>query len=656
MAAAKTKKRGAKAAPARPRPKVLVFALGDVTAARHAIPFFDLQPKHFELGYYALEEEHDGRSTLFEAIPEPRIPRALNDRVHALLSAVVTLLTEASGAPIRADDLITGYHASATYEEVVARFTADGFEVLEARDLARGASKARDPEASRDRLARASRAMGKDADAITLGAFALDDAIETWSDVEEHAFDRVARARALGDLPRAQGWEPVGVDRWGMLSESLARAGFSAQDVEDVWLHAIMGKSWPSATWFAMAMLSRLAPIARRILSRADRIEPARPLSRLLIEPLEELPSELVPFYQSGVERLLDERDIRDALPEGAWESLVESDKAVFGPLAAKAKRKLPSDRPAALAPSPRLAAIQARYRMDFPDELLAIWDLARSLSPKRPRSAFSDALLGITLVGPFDLLAGDTKVKAGLDVRLHWRYRSDPPEFFTVARGGVDGLHFGYWFDDPARGASCVASYYARDAFDLEVLGLSLGEALRFWLERGHSEAMANMARDRKHEAEYARDLGSLASLRAKLRAIVTSDRPEIGGAYVARYERRGLRERTSLQMTPEGMGVVAPAASYRPLSLAGEELSSALASARQRKAIVEEALELCSAGAPATALLLGKVCWAEELDEEAYTLLDAGYAGLGRPGLRETLAVHRANRDLQFVDVLEH
>jgi len=301
---------------------------------------------------------------------------------------------------------------------------------------------------------------------------------------------------------------------------------------------------------------------------------------------------------------------------------------------------------------SPRLAEASARYGFDLPEEVLAVWDLASSLSPEDPCSAFDE--IGLTLVGPFDLLAGRTRVKPGLDVRLHYRFRFDPPEFFTVAMGNVDRLHFGYWLDDPAEGPACVASYYASDAFELGVAGRTLGEALRAALERDHQGAMENLRYDPAEEDAYVRDLGRLGALRERLMAIATGDRAEIGEAYLARHSLATLRARYAVAPTPERMGVVAPADRYRAPSLTGEALRKALASKGKRAAIVAEGLRLSKRGFPASALALGRACWADGKDDEAYALLDAAYAGLGRTLLREVLALHREHRDLRSVDVL--
>lgn len=69
-----------------------------------------------------------------------------------------------------------------------------------------------------------------------------------------------------------------------------------------------------------------------------------------------------------------------------------------------------------------RQAQLLEHFKVTFPQELFEVWDLAKKLNPEDPRYAFSEAL-GISLHGPFDVLAGafdDAPLRyPGL---LHWR------------------------------------------------------------------------------------------------------------------------------------------------------------------------------------------------------------------------------------------
>src|SRR5689334_4261906 len=115
-----------------------------------------------------------------------------------------------------------------------------------------------------------------------------------------------------------------------------------------------------------------------------------------------------------------------------------------------------------------RRARLRQLYGFDFPDDLFRFWEFVTRLRPLEPLEALREAV-GVTLVGPFEVLAGRfDRHRPRLSQLLHWRYHDDPPEFFTTLAGDTDGLHWGYYLDDPSRGEGCVASYYARDAYEL--------------------------------------------------------------------------------------------------------------------------------------------------------------------------------------------
>ncbi|HET9992002.1 MAG TPA: ADP-ribosylation family protein, partial [Kofleriaceae bacterium] len=186
-----------------------------------------------------------------------------------------------------------------------------------------------------------------------------------------------------------------------------------------------------------------------------------------------------------------------------------------------------------------RRGQLRELFHVDFPDELFAVWEWFGRLEGET-RRAFRE-VLGIRLHGPFDVLAGAFD---GRELRypavLHWRYQYDPPELFTVMTGNMDGLHWGYWFDDPGRLPPVVASFYARDAFEL-VEAPSLFRAIAKHLGDTHRGTLENKAADRKHADAYDRDLAALDALLATLPAIPATPK------------------RVPTMRTPEGMGIVA-------------------------------------------------------------------------------------------------
>eukprot|EP01006_Ploeotia_vitrea_P039321 TRINITY_DN66334_c6_g1_i1.p1 TRINITY_DN66334_c6_g1~~TRINITY_DN66334_c6_g1_i1.p1 ORF type:complete len:327 (+),score=23.07 TRINITY_DN66334_c6_g1_i1:147-983(+) len=104
---------------------------------------------------------------------------------------------------------------------------------------------------------------------------------------------------------------------------------------------------------------------------------------------------------------------------------------------------------------------------MDFPEEVLALWNLIKDddgLESVKP--------LGLRLVGPFEILAGKTfDDDEELNPHLHHRYFFDPAEFMTVA---VGYRHFGYFRDSPKELPTFVCSN-ASEGYQFRIEGSSL-------------------------------------------------------------------------------------------------------------------------------------------------------------------------------------
>jgi hypothetical protein len=304
-----------------------------------------------------------------------------------------------------------------------------------------------------------------------------------------------------------------------------------------------------------------------------------------------------------------------------------------------------------------RRARLRAEYGFDFPDDFHRFWEFAFRLSPLEPLRALED--VGIALVGPFEVLAGrfDGRVPRH-SLLLHWRYYLDPPEFFTVLAGASDGLHWGYYLDDPDRGAGCLASYYARDAYEVETDGDTLFEAVRLHLEYIHRDNEEYAAEDPDNADAYLARLSEIARVRDRLMAHGTGERPMIGEEYTESFAGVSLRNERVVADTVEGMGVVVPPECYRPLSLADRKLWAELRRSKDPLALVEEGRAALRDGFPGTALKLAKELWAttgRRKQQYAAELLDAAYEALGRETLRRVLQTHLANRELESVDILE-
>lgn len=306
-----------------------------------------------------------------------------------------------------------------------------------------------------------------------------------------------------------------------------------------------------------------------------------------------------------------------------------------------------------------RRQQLRELYGFDFPDDFFRFWDFVNRLRPLEPLWALDD--LSIQLVGPFEVLAGRfDQHTPRYSILLHWRYSLDPPEFFTVLAGG-DGWHWGYYLDDPTTGSGCVASYYAQDAFELEVDGFDLFASVRLWLESSQSECDWYHSEGLIDDQEHEQTLAKIAAFRTCLISFGTKKRRQVGAAYFDRYAYSGWasRQRDVVAKTHDNMGIVVPPESYRALDRDNEDLWHYLCVTDDPADVVKEARQALRDGFPGTALYLGKELWAvggERHSEYAYELLDAAYTALGREVLRKVLRVHRENRELPSVDILDN
>lgn len=250
-----------------------------------------------------------------------------------------------------------------------------------------------------------------------------------------------------------------------------------------------------------------------------------------------------------------------------------------------------------------RTLQLRQLYGIEFPDEFFEFWEWRHGQAPEVVR-AFHD-VLGMRLTGPFDVLAGRFD---GVELRypavLHWRYSLDPPEFFTIISGHIDGLHWGYWFDDPGRRPPVVAAWYARDAFELWTEGDTLLGAIHRHLSKTEDDVRENLEYDPDAAADYQAELDALSLLREALP-----------------WPPRRKAKRVPTAATPEGMGVIYP----HDMPEAGQ------------------------------LLLQGRELWPRG-DGRAFDLLEQAYVQLDRPALAAVARAHREHPHLPSVDILDY
>ena len=287
--------------------------------------------------------------------------------------------------------------------------------------------------------------------------------------------------------------------------------------------------------------------------------------------------------------------------------------------------------------------ALKDAYLINFPDDLFQFWEFVKSFDASDPLALFWKPM-GISLEGPFNILAGRHDKVPPDGWYLGTRYYDDPPEFFTAFIGDTDGQHWGYWFDDPDNSLDCcLADYYSRDAFELTEDGETLFEAFRLQLEGCHMSALENIETDpniRHARPSYEADLENYAMYRNRLLSYTTAGRTEVGAEYLGKYS--GVSGRPVIADTFEGMGVVVPEHLYRPLNVSVGELRDLVTGYSDLSPVLTEAHRALTEGFPGTALELGKNLWIgnQAQKQEAYRILEGAHTALNRPTLAALLA----------------
>ncbi|XP_028308283.1 histone PARylation factor 1 [Gouania willdenowi] len=124
-------------------------------------------------------------------------------------------------------------------------------------------------------------------------------------------------------------------------------------------------------------------------------------------------------------------------------------------------------------------------YSLQMPEDLFHFWDFCKELCPDNPRDALKD-MLGLQLVGPFDILAGDHKKSMNHqpNFHLHWRYFYDPPEFQTILKSSEDSqYHMGYYRDTPDSLPSFVGENDAKKGCTITQMGENIFAAVFLYL-----------------------------------------------------------------------------------------------------------------------------------------------------------------------------
>lgn len=279
-------------------------------------------------------------------------------------------------------------------------------------------------------------------------------------------------------------------------------------------------------------------------------------------------------------------------------------------------------------------------YGFDFPTSFFEFWEFACSLPPDLIKD-----VLEVQFIGAFNIFKADYDAQT---YNLLWdRYYNDPPEFFTLMAGWADGLHWGYYLDDPNHPTFPVAYYYSNDAFELTVSGDNLFETLRGVVEERYEICLEEMEYSPDETENCEEKIQQLNALRTEIQKYYTGNRLETGEIYLGKYQVAKVRQ--TVAQTRDGMGIVVPRSLYSPLS--GDDkfqIWNYEPTHEELGQMTNEAMDALKEGYPATALKLGKDLWIyQEYRAQCYALLDAAYAALGRDILTKMLGIAKEYRE---------
>lgn len=305
-----------------------------------------------------------------------------------------------------------------------------------------------------------------------------------------------------------------------------------------------------------------------------------------------------------------------------------------------------------ALAAFPAVSArVKEDFGLDLPRTVMVFDAFWRSLS-RAEEEAHGDLDLPRP-VGLLEYFADGGLARRtvnGLDPRLHWRFRSDPPELVTALLGGSDGEHYGLFYDDPNELPAGVAQNYARDSAETWWYAPTLLGVLEKKLDRIAEESLGpdyftDVPRAACQVRLLQEALGWFSEIEEEAQE---ADRSRLVMDYEARRD---------LPQIVCGVGAYVPG--VRRAARHVTEISPGygpFSDIERVRGLVEGARAALDRGDALEALALGRdLHWADqdELREETLELLVRAYRALGRGALASLVEVHHRHRDLPYVTV---
>jgi hypothetical protein len=273
-------------------------------------------------------------------------------------------------------------------------------------------------------------------------------------------------------------------------------------------------------------------------------------------------------------------------------------------------------------------------YGIVFPDSFFRFKEFLEELS--KAGLSLQDSPLEIRVGPVFDVFDEKLDIEK-FNPLLESRYYRDPPEFFTLLNGNTDGLHWGYYIDDPSHPTFPVAAYYHSSAYEFTLEGDDLFQALGRYLEKVSESTREYLHSDPANKSNYEEQLRKLDRIGVVLKKFEAESPALPKPPYV--------REITA--PTRSGLGIVTKKSLYKESPELAQLLSQERLSDRDIQQLIQLAKDSIDAGYFGTALRIGEELWIERnCFTEVYELLDRVYQKLDRPVLQRALQSARVFR----------
>jgi hypothetical protein len=264
------------------------------------------------------------------------------------------------------------------------------------------------------------------------------------------------------------------------------------------------------------------------------------------------------------------------------------------------------------------LKILEKKYGFTFPLDVLGFQNFIEELS--------QDLIdvLEIDLAGPLQVNSNEIQ-----NPIMEYRHYNDPPEFFTMFNGNIDGLHWGYYLDDPNNLNFIVVKYYSNDAYELMDCGNNLFEAMKEHIKLGVETCKEYLDDDPEESEFYSNQIEKLGVVRTLVQK------------YLKKYKVINNRQVTA--KTRDGLGIVVPNSLYKPISKKDKfQVWNYEPTRSEVDNMLDKAQKLFKEGYPGAIFKLGKDLWCyPEYFSLSYELLDSSYKVLNRELFRKTLKI---------------